>query len=379
MRALLEFCESERGWLIETTKALVQHESPTPDKSAVDRCGQVLRRRLEEIGARVDAVASAATGDHLRAAIGDGPSRVLLLGHFDTVWPVGQLARMPLREEDGRLYGPGVFDMKAGIALGMLAARALLATGRLANRTLAMLFTGDEERGSGASRGLIEEEGRRSDAVFVLEPALPGGAVKTARKGCGEFEMRVRGVPAHAGVEPGRGVSAIDELAAQIAALGAIRGIRDGVSLNVGMIEGGGPPNVVAEHARAVIDTRVSRLEDVRVVEDAIRALRPTLERTRLEVVGGFSRPPLVRTPAVARLYECAREVAAELGHSLAEGGTGGGSDGNFTAALGVPTLDGLGAVGDGAHALHEHVETGPLPWRAALLAGLIERFDAPR
>ena len=377
MRTLLEFCERERDWLIDTTTALVQHESPTPDKAAVDRCGRVLRRRLEEMGASVEMAASADTGDHLLAGIGDGPTRVLLLGHIDTVWPLGQLDRMPLREEDGRLHGPGIYDMKAGIAIGMLAARALLATGRLGDRTLAMLFTGDEERGSGASRELIEQEGRRADAVFVLEPSLPGGAVKTARKGCGEFEMRVRGVAAHAGVEPGRGASAIDELAAQITALGALRGIRDGVSLNVGVIEGGGAPNVVAEHARAVIDTRVSRQEDARAVEEAIRGLRPTLDRTAIEVAGGFSRPPLVRTPAVVRLYERAREVAAELGRTLDEGGTGGGSDGNFTAALGVPTLDGLGAVGGGAHALNEHVETAELPWRAALLAGLIERFDA--
>lgn len=377
MRTLLEFCERERDWLIDTATALVQHESPTPDKGAVDRCGRVLRRRLEAIGATVEMAASADTGDHLLATIGNGPTRVMLLGHFDTVWPLGQLDRMPLREEDGRLYGPGIFDMKAGIAIGMLAARALLTAGRLGDRTLAMLFTGDEERGSASSRELIEQEGRRADAVFVLEPSLPGGAVKTARKGCGEFEMRIRGVPAHAGVEPRRGASAIDELAAQITALGAIRGIRDGVSLNVGIVEGGGRPNVVAEHARAVIDTRVARQEDVHAVEDAIRGLRPTLDRTAIEVVGGFSRPPLVRTPAVVRLYECAREVAGELGRPLAEGGTGGGSDGNFTAALGVPTLDGLGAVGDGAHALNEHVETGELPWRAALLAGLIERFDA--
>ncbi|MCE2514371.1 MAG: M20 family metallopeptidase [Acidobacteria bacterium] len=377
MRTLLEFCERERDWLIDTATALVQHESPTPDKGAVDRCGRVLRRRLEAIGATVEMAASADTGDHLLATIGNGPTRVMLLGHFDTVWPLGQLDRMPLREEDGRLYGPGIFDMKAGIAIGMLAARALLTASRLGDRTLAMLFTGDEERGSGSSRELIEKEGRRADAVFVLEPSLPGGAVKTARKGCGEFELHIRGVPAHAGVEPGRGASAIDEMAAQITALGAIRGIRDGVSLNVGVVEGGGRPNVVAEHARAVIDTRVARQEDVHAVEDAIRGLRPTLDRTAIEVVGGFSRPPLVRTPAVVRLYERAREVAGELGRPLAEGGTGGGSDGNFTAALGVPTLDGLGAVGDGAHALNEHVETGELPWRAALLAGLIERFDA--
>ncbi len=377
MRTYLDFCERERDWLLETTTALTRHESPTPDKSAVDVCGRELGRRLEAVGATVETIAQPETGDHLRAVIGSGSPTVMILGHFDTVWPVGSVERMRMREEDGRLYGPGVFDMKAGIAIAMLAARALQSTGRLGARRLVMVFTADEERGSGSSRELVEAEALRSDAVFVLEPSLPGGALKTGRKGCGEFELRVTGIPAHAGVDPTKGASAIDELAAQVAALGALRDPDTGVSVNVGLIEGGERPNVVAEHARAVIDVRAVRRDDARRAEDAIRALRPTLDGTTLDVVGGFSRPPLERTPGVARLYDRARELAGELGRSLGEGSTGGGSDGNFTAALGVPTLDGLGAVGDGAHALHEHVEIEHLTWRAALLAGLIERFDA--
>lgn len=355
---------------------LVRLESPTTDPSAVDRCGERLAEHLREMGGAVERIPSPTSGAHLRATFGSGsPARqVMLLGHFDTVWPVGQIERMPLRESDGRLYGPGVFDMKAGIVIGMLAVRALAAAGRLADVRVVMLWTADEERGSRSSRGLVEEEARRSGAVFVLEPSLPDGAVKTGRKGCGEFELRVRGIPAHAGIDPTRGASAIDELAAQIGAIGALRDHARGVTLNVGVIEGGDRPNVVAEHARAVIDARASTLEDARRLERGMQELRPVLEGTSLEVGGGFSRPPFERTPQVAHLYAVARSVAAEMGRDLGEGTTGGGSDGNFTGALGVPTLDGLGAVGDGAHALDEHVVTGDLTWRAALLAGLIAR-----
>ena len=376
MPAIREFCDAHRDWLVGVLTELVRLESPTTDPAAVDRCGERLARHLREMGGVVERIPAPASGAHLRAAFGSrSPARrVLLLGHFDTVWPVGQLERMPLREEGGRLYGPGVFDMKAGIAIGMLAVRALAAAGRLSGLGVVMLWTADEERGSRSSRGLIEEQARRSDAVFVLEPALPDGAVKTGRKGCGEFELRVQGVPAHAGIDPARGASAIDELAAQIGAVGALRDPARGVTLNVGFIEGGDRPNVVAEHARAVIDARAATREDARRVERGMRALRPVLEGTSLEVGGGFARPPFERTPAVARLYEIARTVAAEMGRSLGEGATGGGSDGNFTGALGVPTLDGLGAVGDGAHALDEHVLTAELTPRAALVAGIVDR-----
>ena len=376
MPTLREFCDDRYDWLVQVLTALVRLESPTTDPVAVDRCGERLADHLREMEATVERIPSPTSGEHLRATFGSGPParQVMLLGHYDTVWPVGQIERMPVREADGRLYGPGVFDMKAGIVIGMLAVRALAAAGRLAGVRVVMLLTADEERGSRSSRGLVEEEARRSGAVFVLEPALPGGAVKTGRKGCGEFELRVRGIAAHAGIDPTRGASAIDELAAQIAAVGALRDHPRGLTLNVGIVEGGDRPNVVAEHARAVIDARAATMEDARRLERSMQGLRPVLDGTRLEVSGGFSRPPFERTPQVARLYECARTVAAELGRDLGEGTTGGGSDGNFTGALGVPTLDGLGAVGDGAHALDEHVVTADLTWRAALLAGLIAR-----
>jgi glutamate carboxypeptidase len=370
MPPLAAWCETERGWLEETIEALVRLESPSTDKRAVDLCGRELEARMTAIGGQVERLPQERWGDHLRARFGAGGSQVLLLGHFDTVWPIGQLARMPIRREAGRLHGPGVFDMKAGIAIGLLAVRALLARPGLPR--VAMLWTTDEEVGSRTSREVIEAEAAASDAVFVLEPALPGGAVKTARKGCGEFAIVVRGVAAHAGIDPGKGASAIHELARQIAAVERLQDLARGISVNVGVISGGSRANVVAEEARAVVDVRAPSMEDARRIEAAMGALRATTPGTRVEVRGGFERPPLERSPAVVRLYDHAREIAGALGRTLGEGATGGGSDGNFTAALGVPTLDGLGAVGDGAHALHEHVEVDELPWRAALLAGLI-------
>lgn len=375
LKRVLEFCENERSWLVETTTALAELESPTSDPEAVNRCGEELARRLRVIGAKVELIEATSAGNHLRASVGQGHAQVLLLGHMDTVWPVGQLRRMPIREEQGRLHGPGVYDMKAGIAIGILALRALDAVDARPDKRVVMLMTSDEERGSTSSRGLVEDEAARSDAVFVLEPSLPAGALKTGRKGAGEFRLRVRGVAAHAGIEPEKGASAIHEIARQILALEALRDADRGVSVNVGVVEGGSRPNVVAEEAVATIDIRVSTGADRERVEAFVRSLAPQLDRTTIDVSGGFSRPPLERTADVIRLYEMAKEIGSGLGRDLGEGSTGGGSDGNLTAALGVPTLDGLGAVGAGAHALNEHVVIDELPWRAALVASLLSRL----
>jgi len=361
--------------MLDTVEALVRLESPTTDKAAVDACGAELASRLTAIGGRVTPLPRTSRGDHLFAEFGCGESQVLLLGHFDTVWPVGQLARMPLARDDGKLHGPGIFDMKAGIAIGMLATRALLETGAPLARRIVMLWTTDEEVGSGTSREAIEEEARRSGAVLVLEPSLPGGAVKTSRKGCGSFEVIVKGVAAHAGIEPQKGASALHELAHQILRINALQDLSRGVSVNVVQASGGLRSNVIPDQARAIVDVRAPTAETAAAVEAAFRSLQPIDARTAVAATGGFDRPPLERTPAVVRLYNEASSVARELGLDLPEGATGGGSDGNFTAALGIPTLDGLGAVGDGAHALHEHVEIGSLADRAALLAGLIARL----
>ena len=369
---LREFCRAERSWLLETIESLVRLESPTDDKAAVDRCGSAIAARLAAIGGRVSTLTRTDRGDHLLAEFGCGSSQILLLGHFDTVWPIRQIERMPVETRDGRLHGPGVFDMKTGIALGMLATRAILETGAAQSKRIVMLWTTDEEVGSQTSRAAIEDEARRSDAVLVLEPSLPGGMLKTSRKGVGTYEVVVRGVAAHAGVDPEKGASAVQELAHQILRINALQNLARGTSINVTQVRGGTRTNVIPEEARAVVDVRATTSAGMDEVSSAFASLQPVDRRASLDVRGGFDRPPLERTGAVERLYLQARAIAREIGHELTEGSTGGGSDGNFTSALGVPTLDGLGAIGDGAHALHEHVEVDALPDRAALIAGLL-------
>lgn len=355
---------------------MVMCESPSTDRAALDLCAALMTKQLSEAGATVRRVPAGTTSDHLVAEWpGDGPP-VMLLGHYDTVWPVGQLARMPLRQEEDRLFGPGVYDMKGGLSIGMLAMRALMERVPAANRArVSMLVTADEEVGGTTSRGLIEQMARDHLSVLVLEPALRGGAVKTARKGVGEFELTAHGVSSHAGADPSLGASAVHEIARQIVAIESLRDPDRGISLNAGVVEGGSRGNVVAETARVVVDVRVSYVEDARAMTEALHALHSHDPRVRLEVRGSISRPPMERTPAVVRLFELARAAAAEIDETLDEGSTGGASDGNFTAALGVPTLDGLGPVGDGAHALYEHVELSSLPRRAAILAGVMREL----
>ncbi len=386
MKNLLAYCEASLAGTLQTIETLVRLESPSTNKAAVDRCGTVLADMLRRAGAAVDVLPQQERGNHLRARFPPSLSRasarqaageerpVMFLGHFDTVWPIGTLERMPLRRDGDRLHGPGIFDMKAGIALALAAMDALRATGT-PHPPVTMLWTTDEEIGSGTSRATIEAEARQSAAVLVLEPALPDGALKTARKGCGEFELTVHGVAAHAGLDPGKGASAIHELAAQIAIIERFQDLPNGISVNVGLVSGGSRPNVVAEEARATIDVRAPTRKAADAVESAFRGLHPVKAGTRLTIKGGFDRPPMERTAGVAELFTRASVVASSMGRALHEGSAGGGSDGNFTAALGVPTLDGLGALGDGAHAAHEHVDVTALPWRAALLAGLLSTF----
>jgi len=264
--------------------------------------------------------------------------------------------------------------MKAGIAIALSAIRALEATAT-PHPPIVMLWTADEEIGSGSSRALIEAEARGCGAVLVMEPALPGGALKTARKGCGEFELVVHGIAAHAGLDPEKGASAIHELAAQIGAIERLQDLPRGISVNVGLVSGGSRANVVADEARAVIDARAPTRAAAEAIDAVLRGLQPLRSGTRLTISGGFDRPPMERTAAGAELFARARALAARLGRDLAEGSAGGGSDGNFTSALGVPTLDGLGAIGDGAHAAHENVEISSLGWRSALVAGLLAGF----
>jgi glutamate carboxypeptidase len=377
MKDLLAYCERELPWLLETIEALVSVESPTGDAAATNRCLAELASRLDELGGVITRVPGGPAGDPLRFEIGSGVRQVLLLGHADTVWPLGSLAARPFQEEGGSLYGPGVFDMKAGLAIAALAVKALTHERERLHGRMVMLVTADEEAGSRASRAVIEAEALASEAVLVLEPALPGGGLKTSRKGCGEFVLSVTGVAAHAGIEPERGASATSELARQIVLIDALQDVAAGTTLNVGEIRGGSRPNVVAAHAEAVIDVRVTSASEADRVTAALAALSPLDARTRLAVAGGIERPPMERSAGAAALFRLAQDVAASLGRPLREGGTGGASDGNLTAALGVPTLDGLGAVGGGAHAADEHVTVADLPWRAALLAGLLRRILA--
>jgi glutamate carboxypeptidase len=380
-KALLRELRRREREIVRLLGRFARCESPSYDKAAVDRFGGMVEREWRRRGARVRILRQKQRGNHVRAELwlGDGrPARqILILGHLDTVYPLGTLARMPFRVSGGRAWGPGTFDMKAGLALALAAVDALKTARSRSHsgprKRLVFLWTSDEEIGSSTSRREIEREARRSDAVLVLEPAYGrGGAVKTARKGVGTAEIIVTGRSAHAGIDPSAGINAVHELALQIARLSKINDPRRGITVQATVVAGGTTSNVIPDHARATVDIRYGHLADASKLNRKLRSLRPILKGARVEVRGGVNRPPLERTAAVRELFRRAREIMREMGLPLGEASTGGGSDGNFTAALGVPTLDGLGAVGDGAHSLGEHVVIRSLPERAALLAGLL-------
>ncbi len=354
----------------------VRAESPSLEKTAADRCCRLIAAEWRQRGARVERIAQKHRGDHLRVTWWPEDSRpqgqLLVLGHYDTVYATGTLTKMPFRVAGGKAYGPGAFDMKAGIVQALFALEALQRTRQPLRKRIVFLWTSDEEIGSECSRRLLEAEARRSDAVFVLEPAFGRrGLLKTARKGVGEAEIIVHGRASHAGLAPEEGVNAVHELARQIARIQGWRGLGQGTTVNADMIEGGTRTNVIPERARAVLDLRALRIADMRRLERRLHALRPILPEARLEIRGGFNRAPLERKMSSA-LYDRAKRLATEMGLPLGECTAGGGSDGNLTAALGIPTLDGLGAVGDGAHSANEYVLTNTMPARAALLAALL-------
>jgi glutamate carboxypeptidase len=346
---------------------MVSMESPSYDKELTDSFVQFLAGKFQEIGGNVDIVPAAKVGNHLRVKFSDASAhRVLLLGHTDTVWTAGEIAKRPFKIENGRATGPGVFDMKAGILLMWMAMRALKA------RPVTILLNSDEEIGSSSSRSLIESEASQCRAVLVLEPSLPGGALKTARKGVGRFTVKAIGRAAHAGIDPGKGVNAVEEISRQILKLQRMTDSTRNTTVTVGVVQGGTRPNVVPAEAAAEIDVRIASIDEAGRIAAMIKALSPELPGARLEIRGGINRPPMERNTETDRLFGAAREIAAEFGLDLKEGSTGGASDGNFTSAIGIPTLDGLGAIGGGAHAIDEWIEIDSLPQRAALLAGLI-------
>jgi glutamate carboxypeptidase len=354
-------------------RELVEIESPSTEPPAVARLAERLSSDLRQLGLRPEAVAVEGGGPVLLARGPATGAPVMVLGHLDTVWPLGTLRARPLRREGDALYGPGTFDMKGGLVVALFALRALAARGALP--ALTVFFTPLEEVDCAPYRALMEAEMRASAAVLDFEPAWPGGAVKTERKGSGSVLLRARGRAAHAGADFEKGVNAIAELARQVLAAGALTDLARGVTVNVGVIRGGLRPNVVPDLAEAEIDFRVRTVEDGRRVERALHALTADDPRVTLEVEGGLHYPPLERTAQVLGVYAAARAVAAEMGMDLAEISTGGASEASFAAALGIPTLDGLGPDGDGAHAEHEHVLLSSMPARVALAAGLITRL----
>jgi glutamate carboxypeptidase len=376
VREILRILRGRQAEMVGLLEKFVRSESPSFDKAAVDRFGEIVASEWEQRGARVRILAQPRRGNHIRAEISAGKVRaagqLMALGHLDTVYPLGTLASMPFRLSGGCALGPGTFDMKAGLVLALFAVDALRAAGIVPRKRLVFFWNSDEEIGSDSSRKAIETEARRSDTVFVLEPAFGrDGRLKTARKGVGTAEIVVTGRSAHAGIDPKRGVNAVHELALQIARLMKMNDPRRGITVQATVIGGGTVSNVVPEHARAEVDLRYARLADSAALNRRLHALRPILRDARVEVRGGINRPPLERTPQVAGLFAQAKLLMREIGLHLGEASTGGGSDGNFTSALGIPTLDGLGAVGDGAHSPREHVLVRSLPERAALLAAL--------
>jgi glutamate carboxypeptidase len=382
MRDLHLWLQRREPHILRLLKRLVEIESPTYDQAAVDRMGRAVAAEWRRRDARVRIVPNRERGAHVRAeftpALQDkgAGGQILVLGHLDTVYPLGTLGKMPFRIVRGRAYGPGTFDMKGGHVIALSAVDALRALKISPLRKIVFLWTSDEEIGSQTSRKLIESEARRSKAVFVLEPAFGAdGRLKTQRKGVGEAELIVTGRSAHAGIAPETGINAVHELALQIGRLLKWNDAKRGITVQANVIDGGTASNVVAANARALIDVRVARASDSRLLNRKLHALRPFLPGAKIKVTGGINRPPMERTSGSSALFSQAQKLAREMGVQLGEASTGGGSDGNFTAALGIPTLDGLGAVGDGAHSPSENILISALLERAALLAGLLARI----
>ncbi len=372
----LRYFSEHQDEIVATIRDLVEIESPSDNKPAVDRIATVLASKFEALGGRTHLHRSADFGDSLQIDFAAESTRkpVLLIGHHDTVYPLGTLASMPCKIEDGRLRGPGVLDMKSGIALMLHAIAALQAWHGRLPRPVTVFLVSDEEIGSHSSRKITEALAKESAGVLVLEPAAGlRGAVKTARKGVGEYTLRVKGIAAHAGLDPGKGHSAILELARQIAVISKLNNLRQGVSVNPGIVQGGTRTNVIAAEAAVGIDVRIKSAKQASGLDRKLRSLKPFDKHCKLEMTGGINRLPMERTAGVADLYKKAQEVARQIDWKLEEAAVGGGSDGNFTAGMGIPTLDGLGGVGDGAHAVHEFIVISELPRRALLLGGMIE------
>lgn len=372
---LLTYFQDKKDEMFAAVEELVTQETPSGNKPVLDAFAMGLGERLNAAGANAELVPNEVTGLHVRATFNvDGSSEkpALILCHYDTVWPVGSLETHPFRvDENGWAYGPGIFDMQTSLVLSEYAIRAVQDLALTLPRPVTILMTSDEETGSHTSRELIEEEARKSAYVLVMESPLKGGTLKVARKGSGHFKIHVTGKPVHAGIEPEKGVSAIQEMAHQILALHKLTNLEKGYTVNVGVVEGGTRSNVVAARAEAAVDVRAWTQEDADYLVQAITGLEAVTPGAKVEVTGGWNRPPLERK-VTQEIFARAQGIGEKVGLSLTGGETGGGSDGNLTGALGVPTLDGLGVPGWGAHADDEHIDVAEIPGRAALLVALL-------
>jgi len=378
LKSLLNRLRSQEPEMVAGLGELVELESPSHEKAPLDRLAQHLARQFNAFGGRTKFHKQKHAGDHLQVDFPGAGKPVLILGHMDTVWDIGTLDSMPFRVAKGRACGPGSFDMKAGIVQAIYAIRALQERHGALPRAITALLVSDEEIGSQSSRPITEALAKKSAAVLVLEPAQgPKGALKTSRKGVGAYRVKVEGREAHSGLDPHKGASAVLELARQLLVIEKFTDSKRGITVNPGVIRGGTRTNVIAGEAAAEVDARVGRVKDILYLDKKFRSLRTFDKRCEIEISGGIGRPPLERSKQVVELFTVARRLARELGWELEESAAGGGSDGNFTAALGIPTLDGLGAVGEGAHARHESVVIAEMPRRAALLAWLIEEIPA--
>jgi len=376
MLNLTSYLQTQLPGMTALLSDLVNIESHTEDKAGVDAVGRVIASALRDLGASVRVDRQTEAGDHVVGVFNaGGGSPISLYLHMDTVYPAGTLAQRPVRVVDGRLYGPGANDMKASHVVALYALRALQQCGLWPARELRLVFTSDEETGSHTSRRLIEETARDAALAMVMEPALPDGGLKSSRKGTGLFKVAARGKAAHAGAAHALGVNAIQEIAHQALKLQSLTDYDRGVTFSVGAIRGGGVTNVVPDYAELEVDTRVSRVEDGEWVQRVVAALTPVLPGSSLEVTGELNRPPMECDAGRIATFERVRDIARAIGLELTHGPSGGGSDASFTAALGVPTLDGFGALGDGAHALHEHVVLSSLPERAALCAAVLSAW----
>lgn len=381
MHPFLRYATERQGDIVALLRQFVECESPSNEPAAVARFTELLVESTREIASATQ-VSAQNHGPHVRLEFAvpgrKSGAQILMLGHSDTVWQLGTILGMPFKEEGGRLWGPGVLDMKAGLAFAIYAARALRDLDLPMERRLVLLCVSDEEVGSETSRALTEAEARKSEAVLVLEPGTGlTGKLKTSRKGVGDYEIRVKGRAAHAGVDFAAGASAIVELCRQVEAISGFTDLERGITVNPGVIRGGTRTNVIAAEAAAEIDMRVKTLGDADALDRRFRDLRPLDPRCELTITGGLNRPPMERTEQVERLFRKAQAVASDMGLEVEESATGGGSDGNFTAALGIPTLDGLGAVGEGAHAPNESILVDRMADRTALLAGLIRELGS--